>query len=119
VTFPFPEPEERANIWKILTPPEAPLDDDVDFAALGEDFELAGGHIKNALLRAAYRARDDGSSIAQRHLSTAAIAECQAQGKIVRVAPKEDDFGPLEPQPKVIKTKKGPAKSKKAGTKTK
>ena len=109
VTFPFPEPEERANIWKILTPPEAPLHDDVDFSALGEDFELAGGHIKNALLRAAYRAREDDSSIAQRHLSTAAIAECQAQGKIVRVAPVDDDFEPKVPEP----TKKKPAPKKK------
>ena len=84
VTFPMPEAAERANIWKILTPPEAPLDDDVDYARLGKKFELAGGHIKNAILRATYRACDDGDVIRHKHLNDAAIAECQAQGKIVR-----------------------------------
>ncbi len=86
VTFPFPEAAERAQIWEVLTPPEAPLDPDVDFEDLGRRYELAGGHIKNALLRAAYRARDDDSPIARRHLMDAAIAECKAQGKIVRAS---------------------------------
>jgi SpoVK/Ycf46/Vps4 family AAA+-type ATPase len=84
VTFPFPESEERANIWQILMPPEAPVDEEVDYEALGKRFELAGGHIKNALLRAAYRARDDDGDISQTHLIDAAVAECRAQGKIVR-----------------------------------
>jgi len=102
VTFPFPEPEERGNIWKMLTPPEAPLDDSVNFAQLGKEFELAGGHIKNALLRAAYRARAEGDAIAQQHLIDAAVAECQAQGKIVRtVVPKK---GPPKLVPHVAQT---------------
>ena len=87
VTFPFPDPPQRASIWQVLTPRAAPLAEDVDFNALGKRFELAGGHIKNALLRAAYRARDEGDEITQRHLAEAAIAECQAQGKIVRALP--------------------------------
>ncbi len=85
VTFPFPEAAERARIWQVLCPQAAPLADDVDFQKLGKQFELAGGHIKNALLRAAYRAREDGDEIAQRHLTDAGLAECQAQGKIVRL----------------------------------
>ena len=87
VTFPFPEPLERARIWRVLCPNAAPLDEDVDFKQLGKHFELAGGHIKNALLRAAYRARSDGGRIKQKHLADAALAECQAQGKIVRGLP--------------------------------
>lgn len=83
VTFPFPDPEQRALIWRVLLPPEAPRSTDVDFDALGRKYELSGGHIKNALLRAAYRARDDTGSIAQRHLEEAAIAECRSQGKLV------------------------------------
>ena len=67
-----------------LTGAKAPLDDDVDYARLGKKFELAGGHIKNAILRATYRACDDGDVIRHKHLNDAAIAECQAQGKIVR-----------------------------------
>ncbi len=65
-------------------PPRAPLADDVDFDALGRRFELAGGHIKNALLRAAYQAKNVGDVISQQHLLDAAIAECRAQGKAVR-----------------------------------
>ncbi len=84
VTFPFPEDAERGGIWKVLMPPEAPLGADVDFAELGRRFELAGGHIKNALLRAAYKAREDGGDICMRHLASAALAECEAQGKLVR-----------------------------------
>ncbi len=84
VTFPFPEPVERARIWLALLPPEAPIAADVDADALGTRFELAGGHIKNSVLRAAYRARAGGDVIRQKHLIEAALDECQAQGKIVR-----------------------------------
>ena len=84
ITFPFPKPAERGRIWKMLMPPEAPLGDDVDFAALGSRFELSGGHIKNALLRGAYRARATGGVIQQAHLAAAALRECEAQGKLVR-----------------------------------
>jgi len=94
VTFPFPEALERENIWRVLTPTAAPLADDVDFVALARRYELAGGHIKNALLRAAYRARDAGHVIRQEHLVGAALAELRAQGKIVR-----DPAPPRSPGP--------------------
>ena len=81
----------------------------MDFSALGKRFELAGGHIKNALLRAAYRAREDGGNIGQTHLADAAIAECQAQGKIVRAeTPKTTRRASAD------KTKKKSAKTSKA-----
>ncbi len=86
VTFPQPTPVERARIWEILMPPEAPVAPDVDLPGLGKRFELSGGHIKNALLRAAYRARDDGGVIRQEHLVKAAIAELRQQGRLVRDA---------------------------------
>ena len=84
VTFPFPGEEERANIWTVLMPPEAPLGADVDFKTLGKRFELSGGHIKNAILRGAYRARAEGDQILMSHLVEAALSECKAQGKLVR-----------------------------------
>ena len=100
VTFPFPGADERAKIWQVLVPREAPLSADVDFRMLGKAFELAGGHIKNALLRAAYRARRAGGDITQDHLASAARAELRAQGKLVRehravklAAPLADDPG--------------------------
>lgn len=84
VTFPSPVAAERSRLWRITLPPEAPLADGVDFGALGARFDLAGGHIKNAVLRAAWRACDDGGVITQGHLVAAAEAEAQAQGRIVR-----------------------------------
>jgi len=120
VTFPFPEPEERANIWGILMPPEAPTLDDVDYPELGDQFELAGGHIKNALLRAAYRARDEDSAIGQAHLMKAAMAECRAQGKIVRevVEPKKLVLppSPIKGQAKAAVGGQKPAAKKSAKT---
>jgi SpoVK/Ycf46/Vps4 family AAA+-type ATPase len=84
VTFPFPTEEERGHIWSVLVPPEAPVHKDVDYKALGKRFELAGGHIKNAILRAAYRAKAKGDEIHMEHFIQAGLAECQAQGKLVR-----------------------------------
>ncbi|MFT5434403.1 MAG: SpoVK/Ycf46/Vps4 family AAA+-type ATPase [Myxococcota bacterium] len=92
VTFPFPKGNERARIWDVLMPPEAPISSNVDYDELGHRFELSGGHIKNALLRAAYQAMDAGGPIGMEHLVAAALAECRAQGKLVRDdAPDEDE----------------------------
>ncbi len=85
ITFPDPDAEQRATIWRKLIPAHVPMDKDVDFDELGENFELAGGRIKNAVLRAAYRARQAGSEvISMVHLSSAAIDELKAAGKMVR-----------------------------------
>ena len=56
VSFPFPDAEQRARIWKTLVPPECPVDENMDYDLLGESYELSGGYIKNAILKAAYRA---------------------------------------------------------------
>ncbi|MEC8023322.1 MAG: ATP-binding protein [Myxococcota bacterium] len=84
VTFPFPTDQERGHIWSVLVPPEAPIHQDVDFQALGKRFELAGGHIKNAILRAAYRAKAEGNEMRMEHFIQAGLDECKAQGKLVR-----------------------------------
>ncbi len=52
--FPFPDAASRAAIWRSLIPPRMPAEP-VDFEYLGSRFDLSGGHIKNAVLRAAYR----------------------------------------------------------------
>lgn len=87
----FEEPDEarRAGIWKTLCPKEAPLGDDVDFAKLAKAFVMTGGEIKNALMRAAYRAADrpDGERrLDQATLEAAARDECLAAGKLMREA---------------------------------
>jgi len=84
VTFQSPDAAARARIWRVVLPARAPLAPDLDFEKLGKLYELPGGHIKNAALRAAYKAASDGGSIAMRHVSEAAADECRAAGIVLR-----------------------------------
>ena len=84
VRFPVPECEERENLWRSMVPKRANLAADVDPGRLAREFEMSGGHIKNAVLRAAYLAADESSAISMAHLWRAARAEYHAIGKIVR-----------------------------------
>src|SRR5262249_39756481 len=43
IDFPFPEPEDRERIWRLLLPAEAPLSGDVDVPFLAQQFKLSGG----------------------------------------------------------------------------
>ncbi len=63
VTFPMPGPAERARIWRGLFPPTVPLADDLDLDFLAERFELAGGHLSNAALAAAFLAAEAGRPV--------------------------------------------------------
>jgi SpoVK/Ycf46/Vps4 family AAA+-type ATPase len=80
--FPFPDGGARANIWRKLIPGRAPLARDVDFRFLGEDFELSGGCIKNAVIRAAYQAAERKSGITMELLEQSAIQEYKELGKL-------------------------------------
>ena len=92
VNFPFPEKETRSTIWQSLIPDDAPMDEGIDFELLGKHFELSGGSIKNAVLRAAYRAAATGSTISMEHFEDAAKRECQAAGKLYRAITAQDDW---------------------------
>ncbi len=85
INFPFPDVKMRATIWRQLIPDTAPLEDDMDFELLGESFELSGGSIKNAVLRAAYRAAAQHMPLGMDLFEEAAKRECQAAGKLFRV----------------------------------
>jgi SpoVK/Ycf46/Vps4 family AAA+-type ATPase len=50
--FAMPDHAHRIKIWERMFPLEAPLSEDVNFSELAE-VEIAGGHIKNTVLRAA------------------------------------------------------------------
>jgi SpoVK/Ycf46/Vps4 family AAA+-type ATPase len=84
IRFPFPDKSHRTLIWKSLVPRECPVDDDIDWDLVGESFELSGGNIKNAILRAAYRAAKDGTRIGMNHLVDAAESECRHAGRLFR-----------------------------------
>jgi ATP-dependent 26S proteasome regulatory subunit len=82
--FPFPDGASRALIWRRLIPPEAPLGADVDFNVLGQKYELSGGHIKNAVLRAACRAMAREKPMNMRILRDAAETEYRLSGRLVQ-----------------------------------
>ncbi len=84
IHFPFPDAEARHRIWQVLIPPQAKLSRKVDWEALAEDFELSGGAIKNAVLRAAFSAAEDRKPIGHDHLVDSAIEEYRSLGKLVR-----------------------------------
>ncbi|MCU1282235.1 MAG: ATPase [bacterium] len=85
VELPIPTAEERALIWEgILRRSEAPVQQPIDFGKLGKDYAFTGGHIKNAILRASYRAATLDSSITQALLAESAFAELSATGALVR-----------------------------------
>ena len=72
-----------------MLPEAAPLAADIaesDWSALGEDFELSGGSIKNAALRAAFYAAEaeKPGDITFDHLWDAATAETRDLGKLIR-----------------------------------
>jgi len=92
IDFPFPDEEHRAMIWQRLIPKECPIAGDIDFQELGENFELSGGHIKNAVVRAAYRAAARGGSIGYEDVEFAAEQECKNAGKLFRTTSRSDDW---------------------------
>ncbi len=80
--FPLPDEQQRTMIWRAMIPPDAAVEPDLDLADLGRDFEMTGGYIKNAVVRAAFLAAHDGASISRLHLQRAAHAEYEAIGKL-------------------------------------
>jgi SpoVK/Ycf46/Vps4 family AAA+-type ATPase len=96
VQFPFPSPKERARLWDVLLPREMPQDDEgLDVDWMGEAFELTGGHVRNAVLRAAMYAAEgqsvDGKAgLSMRMLYDAAAAEYRELGKLAPAYPFDD-----------------------------
>jgi hypothetical protein len=82
IDFPFPEPDDRRRIWRLVLPRQAPVADDVDFDFLATRFKLSGGAIRNCSLAAAFRAADEGSQIEMRHLVGAVAQEYAKQGRL-------------------------------------
>jgi SpoVK/Ycf46/Vps4 family AAA+-type ATPase len=90
IRVPMPDDKHRALIWRAMMPNRAERAADLDFDGLAGGFAMSGGYIKNAALRAAFLAADDGQQITNGHLWRAARAEYEAMGKVA--------FQPLERQ---------------------
>ncbi len=73
VEFPFPEPAERAEIWRRVFPPATPVEGlRVDRLAR---LNAAGGHIRNIALGAAFLAAEANEPVRMAHLLSAARSE--------------------------------------------
>ena len=81
VEFPMPDEHERVLLWQRMIPPNAQLADD-DHAKLARAYELAGGNIRNALLRAAFLAADRGTPISMSILERAVQLEYRDARKL-------------------------------------
>ena len=82
VTFPFPDEEMREQLWRSLIPPQVPIAGTLDFASLSQRFRLSGGYIRNAALRAAFLAAEEGSALTHEHLERAIRMEFREIGKL-------------------------------------
>ncbi len=79
VRFPIPEPEQRAEIWRRIFPPETPTDG-LDAERLGR-LAVPGGNIRNIALHAAFLAAEADSPVTMRHLADAARNELRKIGR--------------------------------------
>jgi hypothetical protein len=89
VTFQFPDEEMREQLWKSLIPSQMPVAGKLDFATLAQKFRLSGGYIRNAVLRGAFLAAEEGVALTHEHLERAIRMEYREIGKLA-------DSGTLE-----------------------
>ncbi|MEO6003174.1 MAG: AAA family ATPase [Opitutus sp.] len=73
VSFPFPSPEERAEIWRRVFPSATPTEG-LEVSRLAK-LNVTGGNIRNIALNAAFRAADENTSVRMTHLLQAARTE--------------------------------------------
>ena len=113
VLFELPGEAERVKIWQVqLHPSRTPLASDVDFNALASRFEVSGGDIQNAVLKAAMAAAaepvpDSSKRIHQRHFELG-VEQVMASKRVMQqsifdaqpvsvTAPESLDLAPFQP----------------------
>lgn len=84
IEIPMPDADARSLIWEgILRRSEAPVRQPIDYAKLGKQYNFAGGHIKNAVLRACYAAAARSADVDHALLAEAADAELSGTGALL------------------------------------
>lgn len=83
IYFPMPDAQTRGKLFQSLLPKAAPVKPNIPFDLLGEHFEISGGHIKQAVLKAAFYAKRDNSDIGLAQLTEATISECRELGMLM------------------------------------
>ncbi|MSQ83765.1 MAG: ATP-binding protein [Myxococcales bacterium] len=84
ICFPFPDAAARALMWRKMLPAQAAVAEGIDFEDLGQQFELPGAQIMNAILRAAFAVASRGQCITETDLRYAALQTCRDLGQPVR-----------------------------------
>lgn len=82
--FPAPEAMERERLWRVMIPESAPREPELKFRDLAQDYELTGGQIQNAVIRAAVWAAENTKPLSYQLLAKAAEREYRDQGRVVR-----------------------------------
>lgn len=73
VQFPFPDAEQRAEIWKKIFPSATPVNN-LDMLKLSR-LNVAGGNIKNIALNAAFIAANENEAVGMQHVQRALRSE--------------------------------------------
>ena len=88
VEFTLPNAELRMEIWKSSFAKEVPLDG-IDFEYLSQQFEFAGGSIKNIVLNATFLAAASGQTVCMLDILESVRTENFKMGKMML----KQDFG--------------------------
>jgi SpoVK/Ycf46/Vps4 family AAA+-type ATPase len=83
ILFELPEEAERKKLWISMFPPRVPLAPNIDWDLMAKRFEMAGGYIKKAALRAALIAAEARRPITTADLVEAARQEYREMGRII------------------------------------
>ena len=83
IEFPMPSVEQRTQLWQRAIPKGAPLDDDIDLAAVAKQFVIAGGSIINSAINACILASTLREPVGMKHIVTAVAQEYVKMGKQV------------------------------------
>jgi ATPase family associated with various cellular activities (AAA) len=82
LSFPFPDEDTRAELWRTHLPAELPRSGELVFDGLARKYQLSGGYIRNACLRAAFLAAQEETPLHQHHLERAVALEFAELGKL-------------------------------------
>ena len=83
VRFEKPDAEARTALWEKMFPASAEVASDVNFAEIGKQYEVTGGNIRNAAIRAAFLATAEGHAIDQNTIIRATVREAREMGVLI------------------------------------
>src|SRR5207237_8471497 len=86
--FEKPDAEARAALWRKVFPASCQLADDFDADVIGRSFEMSGGSIRNAAVRAAFFAAAGGKPVDQEACLRAAEREAREMGFLTHSMPR-------------------------------